>query len=183
MAVAVFLKGINVGGHRRFRPAALAEELHGLDVVNVGAAGTFVVLSPVRYADLRREFARRLPFEAEIMMCRGSEILKLLSHDFFEPYAPRPDIVRFVSVLSRLSRTGPSVPCRLPSSGAWFVKVLARRGRFVVGLHRRQMRAIGELGRLEQALQVAMTTRSWSTMIRVGRVLEEGRRGPSTPSS
>ena len=42
MALLVFLRGMNVGGHRRLRPAALARELAAYDVVNVGAAGTAI---------------------------------------------------------------------------------------------------------------------------------------------
>jgi len=33
-----FLPGINVGGHRAFRPSVLAKELGIYDAVNVGAA-------------------------------------------------------------------------------------------------------------------------------------------------
>ena len=39
MALVAFLRGVNVGGHRRFRPSLLAKELAGYDVVNVGATG------------------------------------------------------------------------------------------------------------------------------------------------
>ena len=42
-ALVVFLRGVNVGGHRTFRPSVVAKELRKFDVVNVGAAGTFVV--------------------------------------------------------------------------------------------------------------------------------------------
>jgi uncharacterized protein (DUF1697 family) len=42
MALVVFLRGVNVGGHRTFRPSILARELSDYGVVNVGAAGTFV---------------------------------------------------------------------------------------------------------------------------------------------
>ena len=44
MALVVLLRGVNVGGHKAFQPSALAKELADFDVVNVGAAGTFVVL-------------------------------------------------------------------------------------------------------------------------------------------
>ena len=44
MALVVFLKGLNVGGHRTFRPTRLAEQLQYLDAVNIGAAGTFVIV-------------------------------------------------------------------------------------------------------------------------------------------
>jgi hypothetical protein len=41
VALVVFLRGANVGGHRTFRPAVLARDLEHLDAVNIGAAGTF----------------------------------------------------------------------------------------------------------------------------------------------
>jgi len=46
MALIVLLRGINVGGHRAFRPKLLAQDLGRFDVVNIGAAGTFVVRKP-----------------------------------------------------------------------------------------------------------------------------------------
>jgi uncharacterized protein (DUF1697 family) len=86
VALVVLLKGVNVGGHRRFRPTVLAHDLQHLEVVNVGATGTFVVWKEVDHAKLRKEVARRLPFEAEIMICRGGDVERLLSHDFFAGY-------------------------------------------------------------------------------------------------
>ena len=50
MALVVLLRGVNVGGHRTFRPTVLVRRLESLDVVNVGAAGTFVVRRPVARA-------------------------------------------------------------------------------------------------------------------------------------
>ncbi len=41
MAMVVFLRGANVGGHRKFLPTVLAEEMVDFDVINVGAPGTF----------------------------------------------------------------------------------------------------------------------------------------------
>lgn len=172
MASVVLLKGLNVGGHRSLRPSALARELHHLEVVNIGAAGSFVVRAPLRREELRSEIARRLPFEAEIVICRGRDVTSLLSEDFFAGDPERPDIVRFVSVLARAPRSKVAVPAAFPPEGRWVVKVLARRGRFVVGLHRREMSAIGALGRLERAFGVPLTTRSWSTMNAIGRALE-----------
>lgn len=85
MAQVVLLRGLNVGGHRRFRPASLAEELAHLDAVNIGAAGTFVI-----------------------------------------------------------------------------------------GVYRRQMAVIGHLGKLDDLVGVPATTRSWSTVAAIGRVLGHG---------
>lgn len=172
VALVVLLRGVNVGGHRTFRPSRLAERLKHLDAVNIGAAGTFVIRQPVSRAQLRSEFARRLPFDTEIMICQGREIVRLMSRNFFSDYTVRPDIVRFVSVLSRSPRSASSTPMSIPSAGRWLVKVLARENRFVVGLYRRQMKAIGYLGTLDRVFGVAVTTRNWNTIAAIARVLD-----------
>ena len=173
MALVVFLRGVNVGGHRTFRPSVLARELDHLDAVNVGAAGTFVIRRPVSRAKVHAEFAHRLPFDAKIMICQGREIVRLMSCDFFAGHPVRPDIVRFVSVLARSPRATPPTPMNLPSTGVWLVRVLARERRFVIGLHRRQMRAIGALGALDRLYGVAVTTRSWNTFATIAKVLDQ----------
>ncbi len=150
----------------------LAEQLKYLDVVNIGAAGSFVIRRPVSRAQVKSEFARRLPFDAQIMICRGSEIAGLMSRDFFANQVVRPDIVRFVSVLAQSPRVAPTTPVTLPSSGQWLVKILAREGRFVVGLYRRRMAAIGQLGKLDQLFGVPATIRNWNTFTAIEKVLD-----------
>jgi uncharacterized protein (DUF1697 family) len=174
MALVVLLRGVNVGGHRTFRPTVLAKELADLDVVNIGAAGTFVIRQPVTQTRLRAELACRLPFEAEIMICRGRDILGLMSHRHFAGQPARPDIVRFVSVLSRNPRSAPSPPVTLPASGKWLLKILAREHRFVFGVYRRQMKAIDYLDEIDQLFGVPATTRNWNTITVIAKVLENG---------
>jgi len=176
VALVVLLRGINVGGHRTFRPTRLAAQLGHLGAVNIGATGTFVIREPIARARLRAEIARRLPFEADITLCRGGEILGLVSRDLFAGHAVRPEVVRFVSVLSRLPRAAPRLPMALPSRGRWLLKVLARDGRFVVGLYRREMKVIGYLGALDRIFGVPATTRGWSTITAVARALDGGGR-------
>jgi len=173
--LVVLLKGVNVGGHRTFRPGAIAEELKHLDAVNIGAAGTFVIRRPVTRTQLRAELARRLPFDAEIVICEGREIVGLMSHDYFPDQPAQPDIVRFVSVLARRPRSAPSMPMSFPSSGNWLMKVLARDNRFVFGLYRRHMKAIGYIRTLDRIFGVPATTRNWNTITAISRVL--GQRG------
>src|SRR5688572_18724798 len=110
----VLLRGVNVGGHRTFRPARLAEQLRHLGAVNIGAAGTFVIRESVSQSQLRAELARRLPFETHIIICPSRMITRLLSRDWFAGRPSRPDIVRFVSVLSRAPRLAPRLPMTLP---------------------------------------------------------------------
>jgi len=179
VALVVFLRGVNVGGHRTFRPSTLARQLKHLGAVSIGAAGTFVIPQPVGRARLRLEVARRLPFDAEIMICEGREIVGLMSCDSFPRQVVRPDVVRFVSVLSRRPRFTPRLPMQLPSEGNWLMKVLTRNGRFVFGLYRRHMKVIGYLGTLDRLFGVPITTRNWNTITAIAKVLlavERGRR-------
>ena len=170
----VLLRGVNVGGHRTFRPATLAAQLKHLDAVNIGAAGTFVIRRPVTRARLRAELARRLPFDTEIMICDGREIATLMSGDHFAGQPARPDIVRFVSVLSRRPRAAPPTPITFPSSGKWLLKILSRDNRFVFGVYRRHMKVIGYLGTFDRLFGIPATTRNWNTIIAIARVLSNG---------
>jgi len=171
VALVVLLRGVNVGGHRNFRPTLLARELDHLDAVNIGAAGTFVIRRPIGRTKLRAEISRRLPFEAEIVICDGREILGLMSLEPFADEPDRPELSRFVSVLSRKPRKAPATPMRLPDDGEWLVKILAREGRFVFGLYRRHMKTIGYLGKVDGLFGVPATTRSWNTVTAISRQL------------
>jgi uncharacterized protein (DUF1697 family) len=174
MALVVLLRGINDGGHRTFRPTTLAGQLKHFDAVNIGAAGTFVIRRPVTRAQLRAELARRLPFDAEVMICPGREIIRLMSQNHFAGQPLRPDIVRFVSVLSARPRSAPPTPMTFPARGKWLLKILARDNRFVFGVYRRHMKVIGYLGTLDRLFGVPVTTRNWNTITAIARVLGNG---------
>jgi len=171
MALVVFLKGVNVGGHKTFRPSLLVSRLAELGVVNVGAAGTFVVRKPISQAKLRMEFRRCLPFETEAMICSGTDIVRLGSAESFagEPWGP--DIVRFVSILAKRPRVAPVLPLNLPPGEDWLVRIVAIRGRFAFGLYRRTMRTITLLSRLEKHLGASITSRNWNTFSRLSEIL------------
>ena len=174
MTLVVLLRGVNVGGRRTFRPSTLAEQLKFLDAVNIGAAGTFVIRRSVTRAQLRAELARRLPFDAEIMICKGHEIVRLMSQNHFADQPLRHDIVRFVSILSKRPRSTPSTPMSFPSSGKWLLKILATDNRFVFGVYRRQMKVISYVGTFDRLFGVPVTTRNWNTITAIARVLGNG---------
>jgi len=173
MALVVFLRGVNVGGHRRFRPSLLAARLEHLDAVSIGAAGTFVVRRPVTIPRLRAEFVPRIPFQCEIVICRGEEIVSLISRQPFGRRRERPDIVSFVSILSRRPRSEPRMPLRLPSRGRWLLRIVGRHDRFVCGKYRREMKAIRYLGTVDGLFGVPVTTRNWNTIAAIGKALAE----------
>ncbi|HET7565073.1 MAG TPA: hypothetical protein VFJ96_08785 [Gemmatimonadaceae bacterium] len=76
-----------------------------------------------------------------------------------------------MSIPSKASRVRPSVPFTLPSSGEWYVRVLARQGRFVRGVYRRHMKTIGYLGQIDTLFGAPATTRNWNTMMVIARIL------------
>lgn len=171
MPLIVLLRGVNVGGRRTFRPSICARQLGDLDVVNVGAAGTFVVRKPVSRSDLRAEVLRRLPFEAEVVICDARDLVRM---DLDNPFGSEPterNIVQFVSFLSKSSRIRGSMPIRLPPAGQWSLRAIAARSRFVFGEYRRHMKAIGYLGKIDELFGVPATTRNWNTIKAVVRIL------------
>jgi len=173
MALIVFLRGINVGG-RRLRPSVLAAELRAYDVVNIGAAGTFIVRKPgSSAARFCAELRRRLPFDCDIIVCRDRELMRLEDDGPFATLGTRPRIVRFVSVLPKPVR-GPSFPIWLPQRREWYVRLISSKGRFVFGEYRRHMKTIGYLGQIDTLYGVRATTRNWNTIRAIVRVL----RGP-----
>jgi uncharacterized protein (DUF1697 family) len=171
VALVVFLRGVNVGGHRSFRPTKLAEALKHLGAVNIGAAGTLVLRRPITQAQARAAVACKLPFAAEIVVCRGRDMTSLISKNPFEGQPMRRGVVRFVSVLSKRPRLTPSTPMRFPISGSWLMKILERRNRFVIGTYRRHMKVIGFLGALDRLYGVPVTTRNWNTIEAIAKVL------------
>jgi uncharacterized protein (DUF1697 family) len=167
----VFLRGVNVGGANLCRPAVLAKQLSKFDVVNIGAVGTFVVRKNVSQSTLRAGIARKLPFKCEIMIVPAKAIVDLTNNDPFAREPAAGDITRFVSVLHKRPEKPPPLPLSLPSHENWLLKIVAIEGRFVLGLYRRQMKAIGYLGKIEKLLGVPATTRSWNTIRKIGQIL------------
>ena len=172
MRWVVFLRGVNVGKANRCQPAVIAKQLSRLGLVNIGAVGTFVVRKDVSESAFRSAIAKKLPFKCEIMICPARDIIKLASKNPFAGQPSGPDITRFVSVLAK-PPTLPSVPISLPSAEEWLLTIIAIQGRFVLGLYRRHMKAIGYLGKIEKLLGVPATTRNWNTIQKVVQILSQ----------
>lgn len=175
MALVAFLRGVNVGGHRTFRPSILAQQLRDFDVINVGAAGTFVIRKPGSRSKFRAALLARLPFEAELILCDGRDFLRLEAEEPFADQSSSPDVVRFVSILAKAGGVRVPLPVRLPSDGEWLVQVIAASEQFVFGIYRRNMKTIGYLGQIDKLFNVPATTRNWNTIMAIVRLLKTGR--------
>src|SRR6202051_2070951 len=146
MALIVFFRGINVGGHRTFRPSVLAKELGIYGAVNVGAAGTLVVRKPGLRAKFLAELRRKLPFEAIVAFCDGSDLIRLDVDNPFGSEPPPADVVQFVSILSEPGRRRVFLPIALPEGGEWLVRIIGSKNRLVDGVDRPPMKKIGCVG-------------------------------------
>lgn len=173
MALIVFLRGVNVGGYRAFRPSVVAKELARYDVVNVGAAGTLVVRKPGPRAKFLAELRRKLPFETAIAVCDGRDLIWLEKNTPFGSDPPAADMVQFVSILSEAGRASVALPMSIPRDGDWLVQILGARRRLVYGMYRRQMKAIGYLSQIDRIFGAPATTRGWNTIRSVIRTLDE----------
>ena len=172
MASVVFMRGVNVGGHKTFKPAALVKELAAFDVVNIGAAGTFVVRKPVAQAALRKELGRRLPFAAEIIICPARDVQKLVAADPFSYEKIAADVKRYVTVLARRPGALPPLPLCQPPGDQWQVKLFTITGRFALSLWRRTAARPVYPNIFEKSLGVPCTTRNWTTITAVAAALD-----------
>ena len=175
MALVVFLRGVNIGGHRTFRPSIVAQELSDYGVVNVGAAGTFVVRKPGSRAKFRAALLLKLPFQPHVVLCDGRDLLRLETEN---PFGTKPcplDVVRFVTILPKAGGVRATLPVSFPPDGQWLVRVLAAQGQFVFGMYRRHMKTIGYLGQIDKLYNVPATTRNWNTIAAILRLLKATR--------
>ena len=177
MSTVVFLRGVNVGGHRTFRPSLLTGALAHLGVVNVGAAGTFVVREPVGRAALKQEFLRALPFDAEVIACTGRALLALVASDPFPARLPPGDVRRFLTVMAKPPTRIPPLPLRFPAGASWQITFVAISGVFACGLWRQLGDAFVDPNSVtEKALGVRSTTRNWNTIAKICDVLSNEER-------
>ena len=153
-------------------PSVLARDLAAYDVVNVGAAGTFVVRKPGSRTKFFADLRRKLPLEVKVAFCDASDLLQLEMENPFAIEPAAPDIVRFVSVLSEAHRYKASLPIQVPAGEEWFVQITGVKDRLVFGVYRRHMRSIGYLGQIDKLFGAPATTRSWSTILSVLRILK-----------
>ena len=76
-----------------------------------------------------------------------------------------------MSILAKAGKVRASLPAAFPSDEDWLVRVIACRGRFVVGMYRRHMKTIRYLGQIDKLYGAPATTRNWKPMMAVTRIL------------
>lgn len=173
MALVVFMRGVNVGGGKVFRPALLAKELAALNVVNIGAAGTYIVRKPIAPSKLRAELLKRLPFETVVIICRASEVVDLVRAQPFPEEVAHQRVRRFVAVMAKRPRALPRLPVSVPAGDQWESKVIGVSGRFALSIWRKLGRSfVDPNGVVEKHFGVSATTRNWNTIGKINDILQ-----------
>jgi uncharacterized protein (DUF1697 family) len=173
MSSVVFFRAVNVGGHQKFQPGKLAKDLAHFDVVNIGAAGTFVVREDVSETKLRDEILRRLPFKPELMICPARDVVALARGSWFADAPAGKDIGRFVSVLQKAPRTKATLPFEQPAGKNWEVRIVAITGRFVLSIRRLGQTYSNAV--VEKQFGIPATTRNWNTIETICRILTDAK--------
>ncbi len=171
MAHVVFFRAVNVGGHQRFQPSVLAGKLAHLDVVNIGAAGTFVVREKQSEPQLRKQILELLPFTPELMICPAKDIL-VLEDAKWPREAIASGIQRYVSILAKAPGKTSKLPIQVPDGSNWQVSVSAVIGRYALSIRRpggEKLVYPNEV--IEKSLGIHATTRNWTTVTKIGDIL------------
>jgi hypothetical protein len=132
------------------------------------------VRKPRSAAAFRKALLRELPFETDVVLCEGRDLLRLENKN---PFAAEPvpaGVVQFVTILSKAGGCRAPLPVMFPPEGDWLVRVMASQGQFVFGMYRRHMKTIGYLGQIDKLYDVPATTRNWNTIGTVLRILKAG---------
>lgn len=172
MALVVLLRGANLG-KRRFSPVALAKELEDIGLVNIAAAGTFVIPKKMAESTLRKRIQAELPWEdAEMVILSGKEVLDALAlgADITTPAGAR----KFALALPDAPPATLKLPiAALAKDGQWGMRYEAVSGRIAIGVRRRfDETGTYSLKELDKALGSDRgTMRDWPTWEKIGAIL------------
>jgi uncharacterized protein (DUF1697 family) len=173
MAHVVFLRAANVGGNNVFRPSQLVAALSHLDVVNIGAAGTFIVRGKATPTRIRDEIHSRLPFTTTIIVRPGKEILALVESEPFRGVEFSKDLRGWVGALAGKPNAHATFPVLMPPTGPWGVRFDGVSGQFALGIWQRQPKGFHiPANVVEKAIGVASTVRWWETFEKIAKALK-----------
>ena len=172
-AIVAFLRGINVGGHKKVPMTALKKAFEAMgfkDVRTVLASGNVIFEAPGKDPRLDRTISRGLEkafsFPVTVILRNANELRAIVASEPFNGVPSGPDVKRYVTFLAQ---TKPGLSgLRPPSSakGVRIVRVAAGEIFSVVTLSA----GVGTpelMAFLEKAVGQEVTTRNWQTVIKL----------------
>lgn len=174
MSFVVFLRAANVGKHNRFQPSIFARQLAKFRAINIGAVGTFVIREDVDEETLRSAILRKLPIKCDVMICSAKEIVDLVRDNPLKNEKTDKDRRVFLTVMLEAPAKLPKLPIYAPDSKNWEVKIVRIGGPLALSFWRRlKDKLLYPTQVLEKKFGVATTTRSWNTIEKVAKIIEQ----------
>jgi hypothetical protein len=109
--------------------------------------------------------AKEIPFPLDVAIRPAAELLRLVDAG---PPRMAAGVQVFVSVLVGPAKRSPRLPVEFPEGRPWAVRVVAKRGPYVISLRRVEQQGGLDLSAVvEKAFGARATTRGWPTFERV----------------
>jgi len=163
---------VNVGGKNVFRPAQVASALEHLGIVNVGAAGTFLVRERLSAAEVRKEVLAQLEFQPDLAIVPAKSLVALVRSEPFRGEKFSKDSRAWVAILCGKPKSKPKLPLTMPEGKPWSVRFERIEGPFALGIYRRQQGSLFPNQVVEKSLGVRATTRWWETLVKLAELVE-----------
>jgi uncharacterized protein (DUF1697 family) len=178
---AAFLRGINVGGHRRVTMQRLGgafESLGFKDVRTLLASGNVLFRAPAanRARLVRRiEAGLRKTFgdDISVIVRNRDELQALADLNPFKRIQVTPRTRLFITFLPERPRTRLKIPYLSPDKSFRILRLTAGEACSVLTLGPQWSRNLRQMDILEKEFGKKITTRSWSTVLRLARAAEE----------
>lgn len=176
-----FLRGINVGGHKRIRMANLGQAFEALGFQNVRtllASGNVAFEAHATVRKLRdRALAKILEqkikqafgLEVSVVLRTRRALLRLLDANPFKNIIVTPRTRLFVTFLPDKPRTALKIPYQSPDKSFRIVRLLGRDICSVLTLGPQWSRNLRQMDILEREFGKKITTRNWNTVRRCAR--------------
>ena len=174
--VALF-RAVNVAGHARMATAELVRRFAAAgasDVSSFGHAGNVLFDTPrlaaAIVARVRTELGRRYGEQPVVVLRTAAELERLLAAQPFAACGATPADKLYVTFLARKPRGEPTLPLASPAER---LTIFDRRGRDVLLLSGPKPNGFYGFPNafVETAFGVAATTRNWSTVMRLAKLL------------
>lgn len=169
-----FLRGINVGGHKKVKMDDLRRTFESLRLKDVK---TFLVSGNVRFEaeesnqlklkdTIEEKLKKVFGFEVNVMIRKFDHIRKWVDSNPFQKIRMTPDTRLYVTFLSEKLKSGMGAPYESPEKDFQILKVTKTEVFSVVYLspHRR---TVDVMSILEKRFGSNITTRNWNTVIKV----------------
>ena len=172
-AIIAFLRGINVGGHRKIPMADLKKAFESMGFRNVRtvlASGNVVFEASRKDPHLDQTIFRGLEkafgFPVKVVLRTVRELRTLVASDPFKDVPAAPNVKLYVTFLAIKKRAGSRRYLPAPSAGFCILRVAPGEIFSVVTL----LPGVGTtepMASLEKAVGHDVTTRNWQTVIRL----------------